>query len=230
MRALVTIAAAVLAAATAFAGSPDPKTDDQKTLYAIGLILSNNLSIFKLTPAELDLVQAGLADGVLGHERKVDLQTYGPKVQEMAQARAAAAAAGEKESGKAFLEKAAKEKGAVKTTSGMVYEEVKAGSGDSPKASDTVKVHYEGRLTDGTVFDSSIKRGEPATFPLSGVIKCWTEGVQLMKVGGKAKLVCPSDLAYGDHGQGNLIPPGATLVFDVELLGIEKPGADAKKP
>jgi FKBP-type peptidyl-prolyl cis-trans isomerase len=230
MRASLLVAAALLAAATATAGSPEPTTDEQKTLYAIGLILSNNLALFKLTPAELDLVEAGLSDGILGREKKVDLETYGPKVQALAQSRAAAAAASQKEAGKAFLDKVAQEKGAVRTASGMVYEEVKAGSGDSPKATDVVKVNYEGRLTDGTVFDSSLKRGQPATFPLNGVIKCWTEGVQKMKVGGKAKLVCPSDLAYGDHGQGNVIPPGATLVFDVELLGIEKPGADAKKP
>ncbi len=230
MRAPLLIAAALLAAGTATAGSPEPKTEEQKTLYAIGLILSNNLAVFKLTPAELDLVEAGLSDGILGHEKKVDLETYGPKVQALAQSRAAAAAASQKEAGKAFLDKVAQEKGAVRTASGMVYEEVKAGTGDSPKATDVVKVNYEGRLTDGTVFDSSLKRGQPATFPLNGVIKCWTEGVQKMKVGGKAKLVCPSDLAYGDRGQGNLIPPGATLVFDVELLGIEKPGADAKKP
>src|SRR5579875_2602992 len=229
MRAALLIAAALLAAATATAGSPEPKTEEQKTLYAIGLILSNNLAVFKLTPAELDLVEAGLSDGILGREKKVDLETYGPKVQQLAQSRAAAAAS-QKEAGKAFLDKVAQEKGAVRTASGMVYEEVKAGTGDSPKATDVVKVNYEGRLTDGTVFDSSFKRGQPATFPLNGVIKCWTEGVQKMKVGGKAKLVCPSDLAYGDHGQGNVIPPGATLVFDVELLGIEKPGADAKKP
>jgi FKBP-type peptidyl-prolyl cis-trans isomerase len=230
MRAAFTIALVLIAAVTATAGSPEPKTDDQKTLYAIGLILSNNLAVFKLTPSELELVEEGLSDGILGHEKKVDLQTYGPKVQELAQSRAAATAASQKEAGKAFLDKVAQEKGAVRSASGMVYEEVKAGSGDSPKATDVVKVNYEGRLTDGTVFDSSFKRGQPATFPLNGVIKCWTEGVQKMKVGGKAKLVCPSDLAYGDHGQGNLIPPGATLVFDVELLGIEKPGADAKKP
>jgi FKBP-type peptidyl-prolyl cis-trans isomerase len=230
MRAPLLIAAALLAAGTATAGSPEPKTEEQKTLYALGLIVSHNLAVFQLTPAELDLVEAGLSDGILGHEKKVDLETYGPKVQALAQSRAAAAAASRKEAGKAFLDKVAQEKGAVRTASGMVYEEVKAGTGDSPKATDVVKVNYEGRLTDGTVFDSSLKRGQPATFPLNGVIKCWTEGVQKMKVGGKAKLVCPSDLAYGDRGQGNLIPPGATLVFDVELLGIEKPGADAKKP
>ena len=98
-----------------------------------------------------------------------------------------------------------------------------------PKATDTVKVHYHGTLPNGKVFDSSRDRGEPATFPLNGVIKCWTEGVQLMKVGGKSKLVCPSDIAYGERGAGGAIPPGATLIFEVELLGIEKPALQARE-
>jgi FKBP-type peptidyl-prolyl cis-trans isomerase FkpA len=128
----------------------------------------------------------------------------------------------EKKKGTEFLEKAAKEKGAKKTESGMIYQEVTPGTGDQPKASDTVKVNYKGTLIDGTEFDSSYKRNQPATFPLSGVIKCWTEGVQLMKVGGKAKLTCPSEIAYGDRGSPPLIKPGSTLVFEVELLSIEK--------
>jgi len=104
-----------------------------------------------------------------------------------------------------------------------VYVPVKVGEGASPKATDTVKVHYQGALTNGTVFDSSIQRGTPASFPLNQVVKCWTEGLQLMKVGGKAKLVCPSEIAYGDRGAPPTIPPGATLTFEVELLEIAKP-------
>src|SRR5204862_253249 len=110
--------------------------------------------------------------------------------------------------------------GAKKTDSGLVYTELKAGRGDAPKTTDTVKVHYTGTLTDGTVFDSSVQRGEPATFPLNGVIKCWTEGLQMMKVGGKAKLVCPSDIAYGDQGRPPQIGPGAPLVFEAELVEV----------
>jgi len=116
----------------------------------------------------------------------------------------------------------AKEPGARKTESGIVIIEQKAGAGESPKATDKVKVHYHGTLSDGTVFDSSVQRGQPATFPLNGVIKCWTEGVQLMKVGEKSRLVCPADLAYGERGAPGRIKPGATLVFDVELLDIVK--------
>jgi FKBP-type peptidyl-prolyl cis-trans isomerase FkpA len=120
----------------------------------------------------------------------------------------------------AYLEKAASEPGATKTESGLVYREMRAGTGASPKATDTVKVNYRGTLVDGTEFDSSYKRNEPAEFPLNRVIPCWTEGVQKMKVGGKSQLVCPSKLAYGDEGSPPTIPGRATLVFEIELLGI----------
>ena len=119
-----------------------------------------------------------------------------------------------------YLDKAAAEPGAARTASGLVYRELKAGAGPSPKATDTVKVHYRGTLVDGTEFDSSYKRNEPAQFPLNQVIPCWTEGVQRMKVGGKSQLVCPANIAYGDRGSPPVIPPGATLIFEVELLGI----------
>jgi FKBP-type peptidyl-prolyl cis-trans isomerase FkpA len=115
---------------------------------------------------------------------------------------------------------AAQEPGAKVTASGMVYRSLKDGTGASPKASDTVKVHYRGTLPDGKEFDSSYKRNEAIEFPLSRVIPCWTEGVQLMKVGGKAKLTCPPATAYGDRGAGGVIPPKATLLFEVELLAI----------
>ena len=120
------------------------------------------------------------------------------------------------------LEQAAAEKGAVKTESGLVYRALKEGAGASPKDSDTVRVHYRGTFPDGREFDSSLARGQPAEFPLNRVIKCWTEGVQKMKVGGKAKLTCPPALAYGERGAGGgAIPPNATLQFEVELLGIK---------
>jgi FKBP-type peptidyl-prolyl cis-trans isomerase FkpA len=116
--------------------------------------------------------------------------------------------------------KAAKEPGATVTASGLVYRSLKEGTGAHPSATDVVKVHYRGTFPDGKEFDSSIARGQPAEFPLNGVIKCWTEGVQRMKVGGKAKLTCPAAIAYGERGAGRTIPPNATLHFDVELLGI----------
>ena len=119
------------------------------------------------------------------------------------------------------LDKAAAEPGAVKTESGLVYRALKEGTGAQPKDTDTVRVHYRGTLPDGKEFDSSHKRGKPAEFPLDRVIKCWTEGVQKMKVGGKAKLTCPPQLAYGERGAGGgAVPPNATLQFEVELLGV----------
>ena len=117
---------------------------------------------------------------------------------------------------------AAKEAGAVVTDSGLVYVPLRDGTGASPAETDTVKVHYKGTLPDGKEFDSSYKRGQPAEFPLNRVIKCWTEGVQRMKVGGKAKLVCPSAIAYGEQGVRGLIPPNSTLLFEIELLGIRR--------
>jgi FKBP-type peptidyl-prolyl cis-trans isomerase FkpA len=181
-------------------------------------MMGQSIATFNLTPAELELVKRALSDAAAG-KPAVELSEWGPKIQPLATSRAAAGAVKEKASSAAYLAKCAAEPGAVKTESGMVYRELKAGTGASPKATDTVKVHYRGTLVNGTEFDSSYKRNEPAQFPLNGVIKCWTEGVQRMKVGGKSTLVCPSDLAYGDQGRPS-IPGGATLVFDIELLDI----------
>ena len=224
MRILATLFIMVLltGASAVPARAADPANDDQKTFYALGLIISQSLAPFALTESELEFVRAGLSDGVLKKTPKVDLPTYGPKVNQIQQTRAAAQAETEKKAGATYLEKAAKEAGAKKTESGAIVTTVKEGKGEQPKATDTVKVHYHGTLIDGTVFDSSVKRGEPATFPLNQVIKCWTEGLQLMKVGGKSKLVCPSAIAYGDRGSPPTIKPGSTLVFEVELLEIVK--------
>ena len=197
-------------------------TDAQKTLYALGQNISQSLAPFSLTTAELDFVKQGMTDGVAGKKSLTDANTYNPKIQALVQSRQAAIAAKSAGVGKAFLAKAAAEKGAVKTESGMVYIAMTTGTGESPAATDTVKVHYRGTSIDGKEFDSSYTRGQPAEFPLNGVIKCWTEGVQKMKVGGKARLVCPADLAYGERGSPPNIAPGATLNFEVELLGITK--------
>lgn len=198
------------------------KTDEDRTLYTLGFAISQNLAFFDLTPEELEIVKAGIADGVLKKELKVDLQTFAPKLQEFQRTRLTAVAAAERKAGQTLLDRTAAEKGATKTSSGLVIKTIKAGNGPSPASTDRVKVHYHGTLVDGTVFDSSVQRKEPATLALDGVIPCWTEGVQLMKVGGKSRLLCPADLAYGDRGAPPRIKPGATLVFEVELLEIVK--------
>jgi len=221
---LRSILALVLGAALAApALAQELKTDEQKTLYALGLILSQNLASFNLGAADLDAVKAGITDGVLKKDPKVPLSEWGPRIQGLQASRLAVVAAAERKSGEAFLAKAAAEKGATKTASGLIITTLTAGTGPAPQVSDTVKVHYQGTLADGTVFDSSLQRGEPITLPLAGgIIKCWSEGVPLMKVGGKSRLVCPPDLAYGDQGRPPRIKPGATLVFEIEVLEIVK--------
>jgi FKBP-type peptidyl-prolyl cis-trans isomerase FkpA len=201
--------------------SPAPMTDEQKVVYALGLIMQRSLTQFELSSAEFELVKRALNDGTAG-KPAVDIDEWGPKVQTLARERAARVVVREKASAAAYLAKAATAPGAVKTDSGLIYSELTAGQGASPKATDTVKVHYRGTLTNGTEFDSSYKRGEPTQFSLNGVIKCWTEGLQKMQAGGKARLVCPSDLAYGDRGNQS-IPGGAALIFDLELVEVVAP-------
>jgi len=213
-----------LSVAVVSAESLTPTTDEQKTLYALGIAISQSLANFNLSEAELAVVNAGITDGVLKRTPKVNAQEFMPKVQQLQQSRLAVVSEAEKKQGADFLTKAAAEKGATKTPSGLVFSTIKPGTGESPKATDKVKVHYHGTLTDGTVFDSSVERGQPATFPLNGVIPCWTEGVQRMKVGEKSRIVCPSQIAYGDRGAPPKIKPGATLIFEVELLEIVKDG------
>jgi FKBP-type peptidyl-prolyl cis-trans isomerase FkpA len=207
--------------AAAFAQAP--QTDEEKTLYAVGLVMQRSLRQFDLNAAELEIIRRALADAQAG-KPAIDLDEWGPKIQALVGERAGRIVAREKDTSAAYLAKAAAETGATKTDSGIVYTETTAGTGPSPSAADRVKVHYRGTLIDGTEFDSSYSRNEPAVFPLGGVIRCWTEGVQKMKVGGKARLVCPSDLAYGDRGN-EAIPGGAALIFEVELLEIVGAGA-----
>ena len=203
--------------------SSEPKTDSDKVFYALGLDIGKNVDVFGMSPAELEFVKAGLSDAISKKKPKVDLDVIRPKIFEMARKRQDAKAVAEKAKGKEIVAKAAKEPGAEQLPSGVVIKTLRAGTGDSPADADSVKVNYEGRLTDGTVFDSSYKRNQPAEFSLHGVVKCWTEGLQKMKIGGKAQLTCPAEVAYGDQGRPPTIPGGATLVFDIELLEIKKP-------
>jgi FKBP-type peptidyl-prolyl cis-trans isomerase len=215
------------AGAPAPAGDPALTTDESKTIYAMGIELSKMIAPYNLTKDDLPAFLQGIEDGVLKSEPKVDMGQFGgPKFAELAKQRSAGVAAAQKKEAEPFLEKMAAEPGAQKKDSGLIYIEQSVGSGKQPTAEDTVKVHYTGTLMDGTVFDSSVERGTPASFPLKGVIPCWTEGLQLMKEGGKAKLICPADIAYGDAQKGPLIKPGSTLVFEVELLEVVGGGGE----
>ena len=201
--------------------------DDLKTFYSVGHTMGQRMQNLKLSDEEISAVTMGLRDAAAGKKAEVNVDEFRMKIQALFKGRIEKAAESEKKQGEDFLAKAAKEEGAQKTESGLVYKVLKEGTGAMPKATDTVEVHYEGKLINGEIFDSSLQRGKPVTFPLNQVIKGWTEGVQKVKKGGKIKLVIPSDLAYGTNGAPPKIPGGATLVFEVELLKIVK--AEEKK-
>ena len=214
------------AKAEAKAAKPAKKaeTTDPKTFYALGFYTGQNLSVFELTTDEMSQVLKGLKDGAANKKSAVEMDRARLRqISALAQERMAKRAEKEKAAGEKFVEKMLKEPGAKKLENGVVYIEKAAGTGKQPTATDKVQVHYTGTLTNGKVFDSSVERKEPATFGLVYVIPCWTEAVSQMKEGGKAKVVCPSETAYGEQGQPPVIAPGATLVFDIELLKVMEP-------
>lgn len=222
MRVIVSCLATLLCLGTAgaFAAAQEPTTDEQKTLYALGLAINQSLSNFTLNEAEFEIVKSGMIDGFLKRTPKVDLKSYGVKISQLQDTRAAVVAEAEKKAGAAFLAKVAAESDTKKTESGAILKTIKEGNGATPKITDMVKVHYQGTLIDGTLFDGSAKQGEPAALRVNEMSKCWVEGMQQIKVGGKSKLVCPSNLAFRDKGLPPFIKPGATLVFEIELLEI----------
>jgi len=208
--------------------APGPlASEEEKAVYAIGLSIWRSLSPLDLAASEVAIVQRAIGDAAAG-KPAFPLEEFGGKLEAFGRARAQRVVVREKARSQAYLDKAAIEPGAIRTESGLVFLDVQPGTGASPSAKDTVKVHYRGTLVDGTEFDSSYKRGEPAQFALGGVIRCWTEGVPKIKVGGKARLVCPADIAYGDRGRPS-IPGGAALVFEIELLDIATPDLAAPK-
>ena len=216
---------AALAADSAKSDKTD-KSDDDKSLYGMGYIVGlRNLDGLGLGPRELKIVEEGITDAASGKKAKVDVDAQMPQIIAFAKGRASAGAEKEKAAGLEFAEKAAKEPGAVKIPvegkGFLVYRTLRPGTGAAPADNDTVYIDYEGKLSNGTVFDSSYKRGLPAEFVLKQGIKCWTLGVAKMKVGEKAQLTCPSDVAYGNEGQPPNIRGGATLVFTVELRSIK---------
>ncbi|TVO34334.1 FKBP-type peptidyl-prolyl cis-trans isomerase [Vibrio algivorus] len=208
------------------------KTDDEKAAYAIGVSFANYLNTSIEKPAEIginldkDIVLKGIEDvfaqkaGMTEEETHQALQELDKRVSEKMQAQAAEKSAAAKKAGDDFRAEFAKEDGVKKTESGILYKVEKEGDGISPKATDTVVVNYEGTLVDGTKFDSSYDRKEPATFPLNRVIPGWTESVQLMKVGSKYKVVIPPELAYGEQDTPT-IPANSTLVFEIELMSVK---------
>lgn len=214
--------------------SPKKDNTDEKVIYSIAYDMGTKLQTFQLSAHEMKVFQKGLKDG-LDDKRKpeVEVKKEIVNVGKLVKERSKKFADKEKKASESFLATLEKADGAQKTESGLIYKETQAGTGAVPKATDKVKVHYHGTLRNGEVFDSSKDRGQPATFPLNGVIPCWTEGVQKMKVGGKAVLGCPAEIAYKDRGAPPVIKPGAALKFEVELLEIVKaegPKAAPKKP
>jgi len=196
------------------------ESEEDKVIYTMGVSLGRNIAALGFNQRETEIVTRGLQDALLEREFAAEWDVYGPKMNDLAGERTARIAAAEGGASKDFLTAAAAVPGAIETESGLIYSETKAGTGPKPAPADEVMVHYHGTLRDGTVFDSSRERDQPAKFPLNRVIPCWTEALQRMKVGGTANIVCPADIAYGDRGMG-AIKPGAALRFEVELLSIE---------
>jgi len=219
---------AAVVAVLPLSGCGDLNTDKAKVSYAIGQDIGRSIVQFK-DQIDLGALKQGLEDTLAEREPKLDpvegrrvMQEFQKNAMAMMNEKSKADGDRNLKEGKEFLAKNAQMPGVTVTKSGLQYMTLTPGTGASPKATDTVKVHYRGTLLDGREFDSSYQRGEPAVFGVGQVIKGWTEGLQLMKVGGKYKLFVPSDIAYGERGAGNMIGPNATLVFEVELLGIEK--------
>jgi len=211
------------------------KDEKEKISYALGMSLGNNWKRNALEPDQvsLDIVMQGLRDSLTGaptrmteEEMRATLREFSKFMQEKMQEKRRQEAEKNREAGAAFLEENKKKPGVVTLPSGLQYRIIREGAGQSPKPTDTVLVHYRGTLIDGTEFDSSYKRGEPARFNVSGVIKGWTEALQLMKPGAKWELFIPPDLAYGDVGRPN-IPPGSTLIFEVELISVTTPATSS---
>lgn len=203
------------------------KTNLDSISYIIGHDIGKNLKTNDIQINQ-DIFDAGVRNGIAGNDSVLSEEQTQQKMMQFQQdmmakrdQKTTQASAAEKAKGEAFLNTNKTSEGVKETPSGLQYKVITEGSGDSPTAEDVVEVHYTGKLLDGTVFDSSVERGQPVKFPLNGVIPGWTEGLQLMKPGAKYILYIPSTLAYGDRGTGP-IPGGATLIFEVELLSIEK--------
>ena len=219
------LAACSVLASGSLAADKKYTTQKEKLSYAFGIQIGNNMKQQGITDVDAKVIGQAIADVLAGGELKLTTQemqeavnVYTAELEKQHKAKADAA----KAKGDKFMAENKKRKGVKVTQSGIQYEILKEGKGDKPKATDKVTVHYHGTLTDGTVFDSSVKRGQPASFQLNGVIKGWTEIVQMMRVGSKWKVYIPPELAYGERGAGGAIGPNETLIFEIELLSIDK--------
>jgi FKBP-type peptidyl-prolyl cis-trans isomerase FkpA len=209
--------------------SPNFKNDDEKIIYALGIKIMMDLSPFELNAKELTILQRGMRDALKG-ELALDPNEFQEKVPELAAKRVTARTETERKEGAAYIEKMKQKPGAKVSGSGLVWFLEKTGTGPKPKVNSVVLAHYRGALINGKVFDSSYTRNEPTEFPLNQVIPCWTDGITQMPVGSKATLICPPNIAYGNRGAAPAIPPGATLVFNVELLEIRPKKASPPPP
>jgi FKBP-type peptidyl-prolyl cis-trans isomerase FkpA/FKBP-type peptidyl-prolyl cis-trans isomerase FklB len=219
---LVALAGLLATAPAALAQDPPLDTDANKTLYTLGLMVSRQMGVPFLTDEEVQIVQAGLADGLLGREPRLDPTPIVPQIDNFLAYRLNQAVEEQRSGAAKLLERAVGEEGAVKLESGVVYIEGKPGDGDSPGAGDSVAVNFRGYLWDGRIFDYS-QPGSPSIFKLEDMVDCLSEGLQRMKVGGRSRVVCPPETAYGEQGNAPRILPGAALLFDVELVGVVPP-------
>jgi len=219
MPATLIVVTALILNVPSIAATAQSMTEDEKVFYYLGTALSANLAPLDLTDTELAAVERGLRDALNGTAVELDDAVYGEKLNAIAQERMAANALREEAAARDYIAEMAAEPGAVTTESGIVILELTPGSGGSPTADSTVTAHYQGTLRDGTVFDSSVTRGQPFTSSLSRVIPCWREAIPTMKEGGKSKITCPPELAYGERGSGS-IPGGSALTFEVELIEV----------
>ncbi|MGI9308746.1 MAG: FKBP-type peptidyl-prolyl cis-trans isomerase [Gammaproteobacteria bacterium] len=197
----------------------DARSDNDKVFYYLGTQLGGNVKNLSMSDREIEQMFEGLRDTLTGDAEQLNQAIYGQKLNEVAGQRMAAFAAKEKAASNAYLEKLAAEDGAITTDTGIVYLEIKPGTGVQATRTSSVETHYHGTLRDGTVFDSSKERGQTLKVPLNQVVPCWTEAIAMMKEGGISKITCPPETAYGDQERGN-IPPGSVLTFEVELIAV----------
>lgn len=222
---LTAIALLLTVVITAGGSAPASEMESERdqTLYAIGARLGRGLAPFALSEEELEMVLRGLRDAILGRELAVNETAQQEQIDALLRERRAVSLTAERAASAEYLEQAAREKGAVRTPSGLVMVALRAGSGPSPDPSDIVRLHYHGRLRDGNAFDSSVERGVPLEVAMARALPCWREALLRMRVGGKSRLVCPAELAFGVRGDPPRVAGGAAVVYEIELLAIVTP-------